>query len=324
MKLKYYEIDENELLKKVGGDKKVIIKLPEGFINYASKISDFLERNGIEAIIYASPFYGACDFTHIYEYKTIAIGETEMPYLKKFYKNIEFIEARYDFNVNFLENAVKLTGKKIGLASITPFIHKIKEAKSFLEEKGKEVYIGKKSRRTKYDGQILGCDFSSASSISYGVDDFIFIGDGFFHAIGLSIVTNKNVWIANPINKEIKEIEELKEKVMKQRYAIISKAMDAKNFGIIIGEKIGQKRTKLANEIKKLAEKNGFKATFMMADNITDYLNYFDFDAYVSTACPRVAIDDALNFKKPILTPIEFEILVGEREWENYEFDQIF
>ena len=323
MKLKYYEIDENELLKKVGRERKVIIKLPEGFINYSSKISDFLKENGIEAIIYAEPFYGACDFTHIYDYKTIVIGEAEMPYLKKFYKNIEFIEAKYDYDVSFLENAISLTGNKIGLASITPFIHKINDAKNFLEGKGKKIFIGKKSRRTKYDGQILGCDFSSASSIAANVNDFIFIGDGFFHAIGLSIVTNKNVWIANPISKEIKNAEEMKKKIVKQRYAVISKAMDAKNFGIIIGEKIGQRRIKLAEEMKKLAEKNGFNATFIMANNITNYIDYFNFDAYVSTACPRVAIDDALNFKKPVLTPIEFEILVGEREWENYEFDQI-
>ena len=61
----------------------------------------------------------------------------------------------------------------------------------------------------------------------------------------------------------------------------------------------------------------------MMANNITNYIDYSDFDAFVSTACPRVAIDDAMKFKKPVLTPIEFEILLGERDWNNYEFDQI-
>ena len=84
MKLKYYEIDENELLKKIGNEKKVVIKLPEGFINYSSKISDFLRKNAIEAMIYAEPSYGACDFVSN-EYKTIFIGEAEMPYLKRAY-----------------------------------------------------------------------------------------------------------------------------------------------------------------------------------------------------------------------------------------------
>ena len=321
MKLKYYEIDEDELLKKIGNEKKVVIKLPEGFINYSSKISDFLRKNGIEAMIYAEPSYGACDFVSN-EYKTIFIGEAEMPYLKRAY-NVECIEARYDFDVKFLEKVIDKTGEKIGLAGISPFIHKMMDAKKFFEEKGKIVYIGKKSRRTKYDGQVLGCDFSSATSIANIVGDFVLIADGFFHAIGLAIATGKNVFVANPISNEIKKCNEMKEKLLKQRYAIIAKAMDAKNFGIIVGEKKGQARFKLAREIKNLAEKYGKEASLIMANNITNYIDYFDFDAFVSTACPRVAIDDAMKFKKPVLTPIEFEILLGEREWSNYEFDQI-
>ncbi len=320
MKLKYYEIDEDELLKKIGDEKRVVIKLPEGFINYSSKISEFLSKNGIDAIIYASPVYGACDFVSV-DRKTIFIGEAEMPYLKN--KKIEFVEARYEYEVKFLEKVVDSVGEKVGLASITPFIHKINDAKKFLEENGKIVYIGKKSRRTKYDGQVLGCDFSSATSIANMVDDFVFIGDGFFHAIGLAIATRKNVFVANPISGEIKKCNEMKEKLLKQRYATIAKAMDAKNFGIIVGEKKGQTRYRLAIEMKKLAEQHGRKASLMMANNITSYIDYFDFDAFVSTACPRVAIDDAMKFKKPVLTPIEFEILLGEREWNNYEFDQI-
>jgi 2-(3-amino-3-carboxypropyl)histidine synthase len=43
----------------------------------------------------------------------------------------------------------------------------------------------------------------------------------------------------------------------------------------------------------------------------------------VTTACPRVALDDAAKYRIPILTPPEFEVLLGEREWEEYEFDEI-
>jgi len=323
MKLKYYEIDENKLLEEIKGKKRVIIKLPEGFINYSSIISNFLKKRGIDAIIHAQPFYGACDFYGNEEYPTIVIGEAEMPYLNKFYKNISFVEARYDFDVSFLEKTIDKTAKKIGIASITPFIHKISDCKKFLEENGKEVYIGKRSRRTKYDGQILGCDFSSATSISSIVDDFIFIGDGVFHPVGLSIATDKNVFAANPITGEVKKYDDEKNRILKQRYAVITKAMESQKFGIIIGRKVGQKRMSLAIEMKKLAEKHGREAHFLLADNVTDYINYFDFDAYVSTVCPRVAIDDIHIFKKPVLTPIEFEIVMGEREWNDYEFDQI-
>jgi 2-(3-amino-3-carboxypropyl)histidine synthase len=46
-------------------------------------------------------------------------------------------------------------------------------------------------------------------------------------------------------------------------------------------------------------------------------------DAFVSTACPRIAIDDALRYKKPILTPVELEVSLGIRRWDDYVFDSI-
>jgi 2-(3-amino-3-carboxypropyl)histidine synthase len=49
----------------------------------------------------------------------------------------------------------------------------------------------------------------------------------------------------------------------------------------------------------------------------------FKVDAFVSTACPRIAIDDALRYKRPMLTPIELEVALGVRAWEDYAFDSI-
>jgi 2-(3-amino-3-carboxypropyl)histidine synthase len=46
-------------------------------------------------------------------------------------------------------------------------------------------------------------------------------------------------------------------------------------------------------------------------------------DAYVNTACPRIAMDDSARYERPMLTIPEVEVLLGEREWDGYEFDQI-
>ena len=54
-----------------------------------------------------------------------------------------------------------------------------------------------------------------------------------------------------------------------------------------------------------------------------DFLEGYRVDAWVNTACPRIAIEDVLQYKKPLLTPPEFEIVVGERAWEDYAFDEI-
>ena len=45
-------------------------------------------------------------------------------------------------------------------------------------------------------------------------------------------------------------------------------------------------------------------------------------DAYVNTACPRLAYDDQARFPVPVLTPAEFEILLGIRSWEDYVADE--
>lgn len=323
MKLGYYKIDENKLLEEAKG--KIAIRLPAGFINYAQEIIDFLGENGKEAFFIGEPCYGACDF---FEYegidKIIFIGEAEMPYLKKKY-SIAAIEAIFDFDENFLEDALPfIKGKNIGLASITPFIHKIGDCKKFFEKRGYEVFIGKKSRRTKYDGQILGCDFSSAKMIAKNVECFVFIGDGFFHPVGLYIATKKDVIVANPVEKRIykEEIKDMAEKIIKKRYATIYKAKDARKFGIIASRKAGQNRMELAKKLRRKVEEKGRKACILLMDEIDEKINYLDFDCFVCTACPRIAIDDAEKFKKPLLTPFELEILFEERE--NYVLDEIY
>ena len=322
MKLGYYKIDKNKLLEEAKG--KIAIRLPAGFVAHAQKIIDFLGENGREAFFVGEPCYGFCDF---FDYegidKIIFIGEAEMPYLKKKY-NVAAIEAFFDFDENFLEDAVPfIKGKNIGLVSITPFIHKIEDCKKFFEERGYGVFIGKKSRRTKYDGQILGCDFSSAKMIAKDVDCFVYIGDGFFHPIGLYISTKKDVIVANPLEKKIySEIKEMAERIIKIRYAIIYRAKDAKKFGIIVSRKVGQKRVELAKKLKRRVEEKGRKACILLMDEVDEKINYLDFDCFICTACPRIAIDDAEKFKKPLLTPFELEILFEERE--KYILDEIY
>jgi 2-(3-amino-3-carboxypropyl)histidine synthase len=47
------------------------------------------------------------------------------------------------------------------------------------------------------------------------------------------------------------------------------------------------------------------------------------FGCYVNTACPRLAYDDQVRFPLPVLSPQEYEILCGARDWDQYEIDEI-
>ena len=73
-----------------------------------------------------------------------------------------------------------------------------------------------------------------------------------------------------------------------------------------------------------LGEARGLEMFLVYLDNIEpDRLLNLGAEAAVSTACPRVALDDAAKYRIPILTPPEFEVLMGVRKWEDYQFDEI-
>ncbi len=103
-----------------------------------------------------------------------------------------------------------------------------------------------------------------------------------------------------------------------------SRAMDVKRFAILVSKKPGQRRMELARRLKELGEAGGREMLLVYLDNIEpDRLLNLGVEAAVSTACPRVALDDAAKYGIPVLTPPEFEVLLGSRRWEEYAFDEI-
>ena len=155
----------------------------------------------------------------------------------------------------------------------------------------------------------------------------MFVGSGNFHPIGLLLSSKKPVIAADPYINTVKkqELEELRDKILRQRYGAIAKSKNAEKFGILIGMKRGQQRIELANKIKEMLNSFNRKSFLITIDNLLPiYLRGFrNIDCYVSTLCPRIAIDDYRQYKTSILTPTELEIVLNKREWKDYQFDQI-
>jgi 2-(3-amino-3-carboxypropyl)histidine synthase len=124
---------------------------------------------------------------------------------------------------------------------------------------------------------------------------------------------------------EVRTIDEFKDRILRIRFAKIIKAKEAKKFGIIVSSKRGQFRLDLAKSLKKMINKEKKEAFIIMLDNISPDLliPYMGLDAFIVTACPRVAIDDANMYKKPLLTPKELEIVLDLKKWEDYKIDEI-
>merc|ERR1739841_212761 len=115
------------------------------------------------------------------------------------------------------------------------------------------------------------------------------------------------------------------EGILRQRFGLIMEIDNATTFGILIGEKPGQMRRNLAMRMKRMLEKHGKKGYLLALDHVSpDLIDFYPVDAFVNTACPRIAIDDSVRYDKPLVTPYELEVALGEKKWENgYQFDEI-
>lgn len=281
-----------------------LLQIPDGLKRRALKIADEIE----DVIIDCESCYGACDLA-INEAKALGCDKIIHFGHSKLIETdilVEYKEIREKFDIKPLLKKIDLKENRIGLISTLQFIDSLEEVKEFLEKSGKVVRIGK---GRNYHGQILGCDISSAKSIEKNVDAFLYIGSGNFHPLGLALKTEKPVYFLNIEKNKLENLKELKEKFLKQRYAAIALAKDAKTFGILVSVKPGQMNLKLAKEIKNKLESDGKKAYILAFNEIKpEKLEGFDLDCYINTACPRIAIDNRIEFKKPILNSDEIEI----------------
>jgi 2-(3-amino-3-carboxypropyl)histidine synthase len=325
-----FEIEQILRIIKEKDYKTIGLQFPEGLRDHAQRIADDIaSKTECKVIISSDPCYGACDLAdeelkHLGCEALFHFGHSEI--IKNPQIPVYYIEVRVDADpLPLLKKNLERLPKNVGLVTTVQHIHFLQPAKELLEKEGFKVHIGKAEGRAKYDGQVLGCSFSSATDIADEVDCFIYIGSGNFHPLGVSIATGKPTLAFDPILREVRDMGEYKDKILRQRFAQIALAKNAKTFGIIVGEKRGQTRMGLALKIKRKLEKHGKKAYLISLKEVTPehLLSFRKLDALINTACPRIAIDDAARYKQPFLTPPEVDILLGERKWEDYQIDQM-
>ena len=324
-----YNMDIDKVISKIQSKdvKTVGLQFPEGLKMQAVKIARKIEdETDAVVIISGDPCYGACDVSD-YKMKDsvdliIHYGHTPLPL--KYEVPTVFVEAFAQIDIkNSLNKCLdELKGySRIGLVTTTQHLHMLNEIKDFLEDNGKEVVLG--SSKSTRKGQVLGCNFSSIKDLD--VEVFLFVGSGNFHPLGINLFSNTPVLALDPYNNEIRRMDEYADRILRIRFARITKARSAKKWGIIVSSKEGQYRMKLAKEIKKILEDSGMEAYIILVDNVNPdiLLPYMELDAFIVSACPRIAIDDSQMYKKPLLTPQELEIVLNKREWDNYQLDEI-
>jgi 2-(3-amino-3-carboxypropyl)histidine synthase len=326
MKIMSFDLEEKRLKREIKKRKPkiVFLQLPEGLKPEAPHLASIVEEAGALPIVSTDPCYGACDLA-ISEAKLLGAdlivhyGHTPMTVHAD--APIVYVEARAKISVKeALAKAVPYleSWSKIGLVTTVQHVHQLDEAKSMLETAGKTVLVGD-AGHVKYPGQVIGCDFSNAQTVSENVEAYVFVGGGRFHAIGVALATGKPTIIADPYEKRAYPIQDEVRRVIKQRWGNISEAKKAKNFGVLISLKSGQMRLRDAMNIKEKLEQNGLKATLLALREVTSsaLMHFPGIDAFINTACPRLSLDDAQSFRKPLLYLNEALVMLGEMKWEE-------
>ena len=321
-----FDLEEKRLKREIKKRKPkiVFLQLPEGLKPEAPHLASIIEEAGALPIVSSDPCYGACDLA-VSEAKILGVdlivhyGHTPMTV----HADVPtvYVEARAKISIK--EALVKAlpyleSWSKIGLVTTVQHVHQLDEAKNMLETAGKTVFVGD-ADPVKYPGQVIGCDFSNAQTVSENVEAYVFVGGGRFHAMGVALATGKPTIIADPYEKRAYPIQDQVRRVIMQRWGNISEAKDAKSFGVLISLKSGQMRLRDAMKIKEKLEQNGLKATLLALREVTPsaLMQFPGIDAFINTACPRISLDDAPHFDKPLLSINETLVLLGEMKWED-------
>ncbi|AGI47449.1 diphthamide biosynthesis protein 2-related domain protein [Thermoplasmatales archaeon BRNA1] len=321
------QIDTIESWIRGRGFTSVALQLPEGLKIRATELSDRIFKDtGSKVVILGYPCYGACDL--FVDYKRYAqglvhFGHSPIPNLPRD-DDVLYVEARADVDISSLADSISELPSKIGLLASVQYVHLLPEAKRILEESGRTAVIGKGDDRIFYPGQVLGCNCSSAISVQEDVEAFLFLGEGDFHPLAATFGVAKHVFIYNPVTKEMRSVDDVKDRILRRRFAAIESARSAQSFLVIVCGKIGQCRMDAADRIEQQLRDAGKTVYRLVTDEITpNALIPFKVDAYVSTACPRVAMDDQAKYQHPMLTIPEAETVLGLRTWDDYVFDSI-
>jgi len=331
-----YDLDLEALLPRIQAEhpglEAIGLQFPDGLRDHATEIGEIVEKAlGAVAVSSADPCYGACDlcddeFAKLGLKVMIHFGHSEMPSVPTDHGvQVYFVPARSTHPVAgvvaeatswFPEGA-----RRIGIGTTAQHAHKVDEAATVLRERGFEPVVGMGDARTALPAQLLGCNVLAATRLD--VDAFLYLGSGDFHPLALALETHRPIVAADPYAGTVHTLDAAKHRILKQRYAAIARAKDARTFGIVVSTKGGQIRFHMAKRIRDKLESHGLTGHIIQNKQISpqDLLYFRHLDAFVGTACPRVPIDDQGRYDKPFLTPQELDMVLGVRPMDHYVFD---
>ncbi|XP_065160417.1 2-(3-amino-3-carboxypropyl)histidine synthase subunit 1 [Atheta coriaria] len=302
--------------------KMVALQMPEGLLMYSTTIADIItDFTGAEVLIMGDVTYGACCVDDLTA-KALGVEllvhyghSCLIPMDPKAAFKVLYIFVDIQIDPMHLLETIKLnfqTSSKIGLVSTIQFITTLQSVKKVLIEAGYDISIPQ--FKPLSPGEILGCTAPEVKC----VDVIIYLGDGRFHLEAAMIANPKvQAYRYDPYDKKFTREYYDHELMISTRKNFIDTAKSAKVFGIIMGTLGRQGSPKVVEHIEQRLKACGKETvTIMLSEIFPDKLRLFDnIDAFVQIACPRLSIDWGTAFQKPLLTPYELAVCIGDSKW---------
>ncbi len=302
--------------------KKVLIQLAEGIKQNSIELLEPFNELGIEAIFSGETSWGACS-PAVQEAEALGadlivhFGHAE--FLKINFPII-YIEVKDILDLRpLLEKSLKALRKynKIGFSYSIQHRHDVEKIEQFYRNHGKEIFLSKKLGHVAYEGHIVGCQYAGLKAIENQVDCFVILGNQ-FHGMGAVLSIEKPVILLDVYNNDVRELSGLRDKILKQRAISIEKFRQAKNIGIIIEIKPGQKFGSPNYLLEKLKEQGKNAIIITMNELSPDkIMNFYNIDAFIVLACPRIPIDDYAKYPRTLISFKEALVGLGIKSWEE-------
>ncbi|MGD1099869.1 MAG: diphthamide biosynthesis enzyme Dph2 [Thermoplasmata archaeon] len=307
---------------------RVILQVPGGLVRNAHELAARLrDSTGVPVDLATRPCFGACDFPSRDEAPradlAVVLGHAPIPNVP-LPRSTFFVEMRETGG-----DPERLAGivaearlpRHLGLVASVQHLDLVEPLRTALGRHGYEVHIGTGDRRLAFPAQALGCNYTGAEAVAGKVDAFLFLGTGNFHPIGLAFAVDRPVHALDPL-QGVLEAPIDRGALIRKRQLVVAGVREARRWGILVSTFAGQNRSPTALALQERARARGWDAEILLFDRLDGRdLEGRAFDAYVNTACPRIALDDGGNYPKPILTPPEFLMVLGELPLEPYRFD---
>lgn len=217
--------------------------------------------------------------------------------------------------MHFIES-VKLNfqpDKRLAFVSTIQFVSTMHAASKELREAGYDIIVPQSKPLSP--GEILGCTAPRLPKDTI----LIYLGDGRFH-LEAAMIANPTLqaYKYDPYEKKFTEEHYDHVEMRKNRKRAIDQATTAKRFGLILGTLGRQGSPKVMKHLEERLAAHGKKTSLILLSEIfpAKLALFKDIDAFVQVACPRLSIDWGTAFEKPVLTPYELSVVLGDAQWQ--------